>query len=170
MEQLEKYVKRLANVSLALSLVVLAALMFMTAFDVLGRYVGYPITGAYQLSEIMEVWIICLAWPITELARGHIEMDIVFSRLSASQQRRIEVFDNLAVLGIFSLVTWQGMALVQRNYELGELIPIIQIPLYPFQLIIPLAAAANCLVLLVRLAGLLRKRPAVRQSEPLHEH
>ena len=138
-----------------LALLVLASLMFITAFDIIARSFGHSVPGAYQISEIMEVWMICLAWPVTEMMKGHIDMDLVVSRLSSPAQNRIEIFTNLVTLGIFSLIVWQGMALVKRNFELGELVSIIQVPLYPFQLVIPVAAAINCLVLIGRLAKLL---------------
>lgn len=150
MEALERYVKKLANICLMSSLFMIAALMFLTAVDVIGRYFGHSVIGAYQISEIMELWLICLAWPFTESVKGHIDMDIAVSRLSRPAQHRIEVFGNFVTLGVFCLITWQGMVLVKRNFELGELVPIIQIPLSPFQLVIPVAAATNCLVLIVR--------------------
>lgn len=153
METMERYTKGLANIFLMLGLFITAGLMFLTAFDVTGRSFGHSVPGAYQISEIMEVWIICLAWPVTELVKGHVEMDIVFTRLSRPTQHRIEIFTNLLTLGIFCLVIWQGITLVKRNFDMGELIPILQIPLYPFQVVISIAAAVNCLVLVVRLLG-----------------
>ena len=136
-----------------LSLFITAGLIFLTAIDIIGRYFGHTVPGTYQISGIMEVWIICLAWPFTELVRGHVEMDIFFIRLSPPTQHRIEILTNLLTLGIFCLVVWQGISLVKRNFELGELIPILEIPLYPFQVVISIAAAVNCLVLVIRLLG-----------------
>ena len=153
METMERYTKGLANIFLMLGLFITAGLMFVTAFDVTGRSLGHSVPGTYQISEIVEVWIICLAWPFTELVKGHVEMDIVFTRLSRPTQHRIEILANLLTLGIFCLIVWQGIVLMKRNFNLGEVIPILEVPLYLFQVVIPAAAAVNCLVLIVRLLG-----------------
>ncbi|HBE44457.1 MAG TPA: hypothetical protein DDW17_03135 [Deltaproteobacteria bacterium] len=152
---MERLTKRLANVTVMGSMVIVAGIIFLTAFDVIGRFFGHAIRGAYQISEISEVWVICLAWPFTEMVNGHVFMDIVYTRLPRPAQHIIEVFTNLLTLAVFCIIVWQGIVLVNRSYSLGEVIPIMEIPLYAFQVIIPLAAAVTCVILIIRLTRLI---------------
>ena len=153
-EQIDRSVKLISNILFAIGLAALAGIMFLTVADVLGRYLGHSIIGAYQVSEIMELWMICLAWPFAEAIDVHIRMDVVVSRFSKRAQNKIDIFTYILTLGVFCLIAWQGFELVKRNFELGELVGIIGIPLSPFQVVIFIGAGANCLVLFSKLLKL----------------
>ena len=154
MQSIERFIKLINNVLLVIGLTALTGIMFLTGADVLGRYLGHSIVGAYQISEIMELWMICLAWPFAEAIDVHIRMDVVVSRFSKRTQNKIDIFTYILTLGVFCLIAWQGFELVKRNFELGELVGIIGIPLSPFQVVIFIGAGANCLVLFSKLLKL----------------
>ena len=157
MERFVLYVKAVSNILFSISLFLLAALMFLTAADVTGRSFGNPIRGAYQISEILQVAVICLAWPLTTSAMGHVRLDLLVSRFSPWLQNKIDFLTTFLSLLVFVIITWQGVVLARRTIELGDLIAIIDIPLYPFVFVIPVGAFLNCLVLLIQLRNLLKE-------------
>ena len=154
MKQFERYVKVITNVLVGVSLIILACLMFLTAADITGRLFGKAIKGAYQMSEIMQVAIICLAWPFTTANFGHIKVEFFMTRLPSWIQNKINIFTHILSVVVFGLIAWQGIVLVKRSRDLHELIGIIDIPLFPFQVVIFIGAFVNCLVLLVQLGYL----------------
>lgn len=154
MQRIERYIKLISNILLVIGLTALAGIMFLTVADVLGRYLEHSVIGAYQISELMSLWMICLAWPFAETIDVHIRMDVVVSRFSKRTQNKIDIFTYILTLGVFCLIAWQGFELVKRNFELGELVGIIGIPLSPFQVVIFIGAGANCLVLFSKLLKL----------------
>jgi len=157
MQRLEQYINSIANILLVVPLVLLAGLMFLTAADVIGRFFGHAITGAYQISEIMQVGVICLAWPFTTAILGHVRVEFFVLKLPAWIKNKINILNHLIAVLIFALIAWQGIELVKRSWELGELVGIIEIPLFPFQVVISVGASINCLVLLVQLGNFFAK-------------
>lgn len=143
------------TVLFTVSLVLLTGLMFLTATDVTGRFFGHPLRGAYQISEIMQVAIVCLAWPFTTEKMAHVRLDLLISRFPGWVQNKIDILTQTLSLVVFSIIAWQGVLLVRQALDLGDLIAIVDIPLFPFLIVIPIGAGANCFVLLVQLSDLL---------------
>ena len=58
-------------------------MMFLTAADVLGRYIfSRPIYGAQDVTELMLVVIVFFGIPYLQFVKGHIKVELLFSRLS----------------------------------------------------------------------------------------
>lgn len=160
MSAIEKYLNSITKAVFIVSAALLAGLMFITAADVIGRGIGYLIIGSYQIMEIMQVGLICLAWPMTTSKSGHVRVDFFLLKFPEWIRIRIEVVNNLIVAAIFGILTWQGIELVQRSWELNELISIIDIPLFPFQLVVPVGAAVSCAISIARAILSLSQHPA----------
>lgn len=160
MSGIEKYLDLVMKAVFVVSSALLAGLMFLTAADVIGRGTGYLIVGSYQIIEIMQVGLICLAWPMTTSKSGHIRVDFFLLKFPLRIRTKVDVINNLIVAAIFGILTWQGIELVRRSWELDELISIINIPLFPFQIVVPAGAAVSTLISILRAIILLREVPA----------
>ena len=154
MERLMRYVNSINNTLCIVALALLAVLMFLTATDVTGRFFGYPIRGALQMSEMMQVMIICLAWPFTTATMGHVRVDFFVSHFPLWLQNKIDIITNILTLFVFILIAWQGVILTMSNMEMGDLVAIINIPLFPFQIIVVIGAFVNCFALVVQIINL----------------
>lgn len=155
----------LSYILFAVAMGLVACLMFLTAVDVIGRFFGRPIIGSYQISEIMQVWIICLSWPYAARVMAHVRVDMLVEKLPKRMQYTIDLVMHLIVLAIFVLISWQGYELVMRTRALGELIGIINIPLAPFQIVVPLGALATILVLIAQLPDLIATMRYRKETE-----
>jgi TRAP-type C4-dicarboxylate transport system permease small subunit len=155
-KRLDRVVTVTADVVVMVSMVLIVGVMFFTTADVIGRFFDRPILGSFQISELILVWIICLAWPFTAGVRGHVRVEIFISRLPQTVQDVTGLFINLMTLGIFILLVWQGIETIKFTIEMRELVSIIDIPLYPFQFAVPIGALLTCLVLLIQLVKLVR--------------
>lgn len=158
MERLRRYIKYTSIALLTIPLLLVLVLAFLTATDVTGRFFGHPIRGSYQISEILQIALICLAWPFTTAGVGHVSLDLVVSKFPNWLQNKIDIFTHSLSLVVFAVITWQGVLLVQRCADLGDLVPIISLPLYPFLVVIPVGAFANCFVLFSQIRDLLVKQ------------
>lgn len=71
--------KREQPLDLALSIIAglaLIAMMFLTSLDVIGRYfLSRPVPGAFELTELLLVLAIFLAFPSLSYSGGQIETD-----------------------------------------------------------------------------------------------
>ncbi|MDP6178298.1 MAG: TRAP transporter small permease [Desulfatiglandales bacterium] len=162
-ERLDCIVTIIADVVATISMVLIVGIMFFTTVDVIGRFFDRPILGSYQISELILVWVICLAWPFTTGVRGHVRVEILISRLPQAVQDVIGLFIHLMALGIFILLVWQGIETINFTIEMRELVSIIDIPLYPFQFAVPIGALLTCPILLIQFVKLVHKMKKARK-------
>ncbi len=96
------------------------AMMALTLVDVLGRYLfSSPVTGAYELTELLLAAVIFLGLPLVTIDEEHIAVDLLdaaFSdRVRAVQTWLIRLI-NIAAFGIFAWLLWENAFKVLR-YE-----------------------------------------------------
>lgn len=154
----EKGIALVGNLALFASMALLVAVMFFTTADVTGRSLGHPIPGSYQISELVLVLIVCLAWPYTTGIKGHVRVEMLLSKLPPRIQEGIGFLTHLITLGLFGLIAWQGVEMVRMSIRMNDLVSIIDIPLYPFQIVVPLGALLVCPVLVVQIVQLVAGR------------
>jgi TRAP-type C4-dicarboxylate transport system permease small subunit len=135
--------------------VVIGILMFMVFADVFGRYVlNRPIKGNQDIVVMLLVLAIFLAVSYTQLKKGHIGVELLYSRLSGRIQVILDIFNYLLGTAIYGLMAWQ---LIQRaiNIWMSPKPPptgfVLPIPYAPFILIAGIGALALCLVLIMDL-------------------
>jgi TRAP-type C4-dicarboxylate transport system permease small subunit len=141
-----------SNVGVMISMALLLCVMFFTTADVTCRYFGHPIPGSYQISELVLVWIVCLAWPFATWNKGHIRVEMLLLKFPQRVRETLEFMSSLLTLCIFGLIFWQGIEMIMMTIRLNELVSIIDVPLYPFLIVVPLGALLVCPVVLVQLA------------------
>lgn len=130
--------------------------MFLTAVDVIGRFFGRPISGSYQISELTQLWIVCLAWPLSIIKSSHVSVKFLIFRMPSVIKKISSILTHLIAMGVFASIAWQGLEMVKRSFRQVELVNILDIPLYPFQIAVPLGAFISFIVLLVQLFMLSR--------------
>jgi TRAP-type C4-dicarboxylate transport system permease small subunit len=64
----------------------------------------------------------------------------------------------VVALCVFLLIAWQGIEMVMLSIRMNDQVSIVDIPLYPFQVIVPLGAFLVCPVLLIQLIQLVTGR------------
>ena len=147
---LEKGVRGVTNTLCYIGMILLAALMFLGALDVMGRYfLNKPIKGAYETSEILLAGIVFFGLAYALAVGGHVAVE-GFVALFPSRTRAIAgIATSSLSLIIFILIGWQGAKLAIRSWEAHRLIDVLFVPIAPFQLLVPVGAFAVCLELLV---------------------
>lgn len=92
------------------SAVAMFTMMALTLVDVLGRYLfSAPVTGAYELTELLLAAVIFLGLPLVTADDSHIAVDILDSALSdrvRAVQAWLIALVNIAAFGIFAWILW----------------------------------------------------------------
>ncbi len=144
MNRLDALVGRVGDGLARAGAFVLAALMFMTFGDVVGRYAfNSPIVGAVEMTEMCMGLIVFLGLAFTTRAGGHIAVDVVTSRLPARWRRRLDLVADVASTLIVGLISWQLWRIAADTVSDNLLTQVWELPVYPVAYVM---AAASTLV------------------------
>lgn len=146
---LGKIILPIKKIFLALSIVCLALMMFLTALDVGLRYIfNSPIPGALELVEYMMALIVPFALAITAFNKAHIGVEIVMDRFPKRFRACVACVTNLMVLSLYGLITWQSFLYIFQQHDSGMTSAVLLIPQYLF---VATLAAAFALLSLITL-------------------
>lgn len=141
-----------------IAMALLVGLMFLTTVDVIGRFFGHAVLGSYQISELAQVWVLCLAWPLSLRLKTHVKVEFFASRLPNKMAKVIEFISQFLILGVFLILTWQGFKNVILSKEIGDFVSIVEIPLYPFKFAVPVGAFISCTIIIFAIISSLTKK------------
>ena len=92
-----------------------AAMILVTCVDVVGRRLGYPLKGTYDLVEILGAISIIGALPYTTACKGHVAIDFLPHALPPRGRIVLSTFVALVCIFIYVFLTWR---FVQYGIEL----------------------------------------------------
>ncbi len=142
---LTKFIYTLAFVGMSVVVLMVA----LTAGDAVMRsFFNRPITGASEASEFMLTIMIFFGLAYTAMEKGHIEVDLLFSKFPKRVQPFLNILTSFISLVIFSLITWRTCAYALKIMRDNVLSPTLTIPIYPFVFVTSLGAGLLSLVLL----------------------
>ncbi|MGB7241609.1 MAG: TRAP transporter small permease [Sulfitobacter sp.] len=122
--------------------VVLLCMMSLTGVDVIARYVlNAPIQGAFELTEVLLVFLVFCAMPLTTRTGGHIEVELWEPTSRAGNGLRL-FLASLCGLTVFGGLAYQLTEHAQRLAKYGSVTNSLNIPLT----YIAYVAAACCAI------------------------
>ncbi len=92
-----------------------AAMIVITCVDVVGRRLGHPLTGTYDIVEILGAISIIGALPYTTACKGHVAIEFLPHKLSPRGRIVLATFVALVCISIYAFLTWR---FVQYGIEL----------------------------------------------------
>ena len=121
----------------------LFTLILITCVDVVGRYFfSAPLTGAFELTEILLAALVFMALPLTTERKEHIEVDLLNVMLSERINRLLSAFAGLFSAALLATLAWRLASHAISAAEDGATTNALAIPLAPFGYL----AAFSCLV------------------------
>jgi TRAP-type C4-dicarboxylate transport system permease small subunit len=145
-----------------------AFMLLLGAFtirDVAGRYLfGRPLQGNLELSSLAMSVIIFLCFGYSFTLDAHIRVDLLTHWLSPRIKVSLEFIVFLLLLSFLVIMAWQGarIAFEQR----GNYTDVLQIPTFPFSLLVPFGTGLACLSLIGQTVSALKPPP---KEAPLAE-
>lgn len=147
---LNRVVDPLARIIRNVAAGILAAMMFLTAADVLLRYIfNRPISGSLEITEFMMVVLVGFGLAYCATSKGLMNVEILTLRISPRAQAILNSMTYFLSFVFFSLVTWQCIRHVKLVLESHLVSPVLLIPAFPFAVMLALGSFVFTLVLLV---------------------
>ena len=157
-DSLNRFIHPAVGVLHSVGVGVLAALMVLTAGDVILRYVfNRPIIGSYDLTEYMMAIVVSFGLAYCAFLKGHVRVDIVVSHFPQRIQSAIDSITGLLSVFLFSLITWQCFVYMKLLFDSGLDSTVLLIPRFPFTGLVCLGSAFLTIVLLADLLEFLSK-------------
>jgi TRAP-type C4-dicarboxylate transport system permease small subunit len=99
--------RRVVSVLGAIAGVAVAAMILVTCVDVVGRRLGHPLPGAYDIVEILGAITIAGGLPYTTACKGHVAIEFFFQRLSRMGKILVDTLARTITISMFSFLTWR---------------------------------------------------------------
>lgn len=151
-------INQASRIASVFGVVFLASMMSLTVADVVLRYFfNRPILGSVEMSEYLMVGagFFGVAW--CAVRRGHVQVDLVVRRFPEKTQNLIESVTLILGLTVVPLIAWQNFS--QAVYVKADEVAsdLLDIPSYPFYLIVAATYALLTLVMISLLVESIRK-------------
>lgn len=127
--------------------VALVSIMLLTSFDVVLRYLGRPILGAYDMVTLGGAFVIGFAVPRTSWDKTHVSVDILVERIPD----RKDIFDlstRAIAIFFFAVLAWHLTKMGTGFLKTGDSTLTLALPLYPIAFALGFCCFIQCLVLL----------------------
>ena len=168
MYRLERTITRLSQLLMAISgLLLLAMLIHMCADVVLKYALNSPIPGTAEVvAYYYMVAAVFLPLPLVEIRNGGIYVDLFYNLFGVSVRRVLILFAYLAQLGFFGLLAWQSSidafdALAKRELVEGQ----IYVYIWPARFFLPLGFGLAALVSALRIVQVVSRPDWERLTE-----
>ncbi|WP_157994879.1 TRAP transporter small permease [Paracoccus tegillarcae] len=87
---------------------ILMALVLITCIDVIGRYIlSAPLTGAFEMTEILVAALVFAALPLTSERSEHVEVDLLASFIGEGFGRLLTRFGGLFSAALLATFSWR---------------------------------------------------------------
>jgi TRAP-type transport system small permease protein len=149
MKVIETIVNSITRLSAFLGGIVLFSMMILTTVDVIARYFfNASILGVFEITEFMMLGVVFFSISYAQKLKGHVAVNLLVDRFKPKTQGFFDVFNYLLSIIFLLLIAWmsysQGIELFHSNRVSGNL----EIPVYPFFLVITFGSVAMTLELL----------------------
>ena len=138
----KRVIKPINDVTSSVGMVLLAAMMFLTAFDVFLRYsLNMPIIGSYEMIQFMLAIAVALGLSYCTFEKGHVNIDVLITRLSPRTQAILNSVTGFLGLVMIALMTWQTCVYILIQIKTNMYYQTLLIPVYPFIAIVAFGIA-----------------------------
>jgi TRAP-type C4-dicarboxylate transport system permease small subunit len=133
MKLVSAVISLLIKVMVCLATASLAAMMFLMAADVVGRYFfNSPISGGLELVEYLMAVIVPLSVAYCALQGAHVSVELLVDRLHPAVRQVIKIFTSTLSIVFVGLISWQNFLYIGEMYRSHLTSAVLKIPTYPF--------------------------------------
>ena len=141
---ISKYCDRIAQVAVML-------MMLLVVANIVGRPFGASIFGTLDFVGFINAVLVAFALAYCAIHKGHIEVEMVVSRLPERIQVIISIFTNFLGFGIFAVITWQCFLLAVDKLVGNEVSITALVPFHYYIFAVAFGCALLCMVILINL-------------------
>ncbi len=150
---MEARVKWLCNVMSLIAGVILLVMIGLTLADVVLRYLGRPIVGAYEIIAFLGAAVIGLALPRASILKTHVYVDLLIDKLPLKTQKVMKTITRILVFLMFFGAAWY-FVVMGKNYMATKTVTMsLKVPFYPVVFALAVSCIVQCLVALCEIFG-----------------
>jgi TRAP-type C4-dicarboxylate transport system permease small subunit len=150
---LSKVVDSLSRFGAALAGTMMAAMMFLTFFDVAGRQIGgwsfvarhtsffKSIIGSYEITGFMMLLLISFGLAYCALFKGHIRVDLVLQYTPKKVSLWFDAFASGIACIFYAFLVWQSWLTAWDYLADKSSSSVLIVPLYPFVFLLVIGAS-----------------------------
>jgi TRAP-type transport system small permease protein len=132
----------------------LLAVAIVTASDALLRdFLGRPLPGTFEATELVLAAIIFFRLPYTSLTDSHVSVDFLTRRLGQRTQHAIIAVNALICAGLFGVITLQMTVLAAEFLATQRTTITMRIPILPCIVPVTVTAGLAALAFVVQAIG-----------------
>jgi len=128
--------------------VAVLAMMTLICADVSARAFGRPVTGSYDIVQMLGLIAIAGALPYTTAVKGHVAVEYFFNKLPRVGRTLIDTLMRLLMIALFALLAQQSVNYAWRLQASGEVSATLQWPVFWMPLVLAFCSGASALVVL----------------------
>jgi TRAP-type C4-dicarboxylate transport system permease small subunit len=152
LETYRKVIDAASKISIMIGQGFAGIMIFLVAADAIGRYVfNRPIIGVLEITELMMLFIVFLAFAYVESENAHVRVDLVISRFPRKIRLYIECLVTLISLGTIGIIAWQAVLYSLELRQQGNLTASLGVPISPFLLVVAFGCLLFCCQLILKL-------------------
>jgi TRAP-type C4-dicarboxylate transport system permease small subunit len=120
----------------------------LTGCDIVGRLLGMPVPGTYEIVSFSGGLVVGLTIPVASLAKAHVGVDLLLERAPGRVKSGLVVFNRLVGAALILLLAY-SIARIGNDFRTsGEVSPVIHVPFYPVAYGIAVALFVDVFVLI----------------------
>lgn len=125
---------------------VLVVMILITFADIVMRFMGSPVPGAYEIVAFLGVAVIGFALPRASLKKTHVYVDLLYDKLTGTPRKALKVSTRVLVFLFFLLAGW-ALARMGKSYVASHTVTMmLRVPFYPVIFGAALSCFVQCLV------------------------
>lgn len=142
-----------------LSAVIVCLMMLLVVTQIMARALRTALPGIVESLELLVVAVVFLGLAYTQSVNGHIRIDVILNQLPVKWRKTLEGLLLALALGTFGIMTYVSGEAAYEAWVLGDYREgLIEYPLWPSKILIPIGVGLLSLRLLVQLIALFPRR------------
>jgi TRAP-type C4-dicarboxylate transport system permease small subunit len=111
--------------------VILIVMAIITFADVVMRYMGKPIPGAYEIIAYLGVSVIGFSLPRASMMKTHVYVDLVIDKMSGKSKMIMKTCTRILVILFFLCTGWYFIKMGINFINTRSVTMTLQVPFYP---------------------------------------
>lgn len=136
------------NILAAIAGLAIVAMILVTCADVIGRRLGHPLKGTYDIVELLGAITITGGLPYTTACRGHVAIEFFLHTLSRRGRTILDLLVRAASISLFAFLTLRFVEYGQELKASGQVTLTLQWPVFWLPLWMAVCSAVMIPVLL----------------------
>ena len=152
---------RVESALTVLSAMVICLMMLLVIIQIMARTLRTALPGVVESLELLVVAVAFLGLAYAQSINGHIRIDVIQNRLPVKWREAIEGLFLVLTLGTFGIMTYISTGAAYEAWVIGDFREgLINYPLWPSKILLPIGAGFLSLRLLIQLTALFARRSA----------